>query len=137
MKDLIHEATGNTPEVFFSLQKNKFMISGISAPEDVRALFDPLIEWMTSFLEEIKTKNPFNIDNPLTFKFNLSYFNSSSAKFLFDILLILKELKAKDIPLIIEWHYDFEDTDLMDAGDDLAMISGLEFKFCPENKNDL
>jgi len=137
MKTLSLSATHNTPEIYFSTDENRFMISGKSAPEDVRGLYYPVVEWISSFVEEIKADNPFSRNNPLIFRLDLDYFNSSSAKFLFDIFTTLKGLKLNGTPVIIEWHHDSEDTDLREAGEDMAMLSGLEFMFFPEERSDL
>jgi hypothetical protein len=93
----------------------------------VRELFYPVVDWLTSFAEELKTVNPFSNKNPLTFKIDLVYFNSSSAKFLFDIFTILEGILQAGTPLVVEWHYDAEDTDLKEAGEDMAISSGLKF----------
>jgi hypothetical protein len=129
MKDLHIAPSHNTPEIFLSTSRNLFVIEGKSAPEDVRSLYYPVIEWITLLSGETIKSNPYNEENPLTFKIDLSYFNSSSAKFLFDILVHLKEIKDHDIPVAIEWYYDEEDTDLREAGEDLAATSGHNFKY--------
>lgn len=135
MNSFIHHATENTPEIILSPEENKFVISGKSAPEDVRGLYYPVIEWMTSFVSWVKENNPYTDRKPLVFRLDLEYFNSSSAKFLFDIFNQLKELNNDGIPVIIEWYYDAEDSDLREAGEDLAMLCEIEFNYCPKTKN--
>ena len=123
--------TNITPEVNLSPQENVFIIRGISSPEDVRSLYYPVIEWVKEYvtnLLEIKDVS-FTKDSPLRFKTDLMYFNSSSAKFLYDIFLELKRLVPSGIPFIIEWYYDEEDLDLKEAGADIAMLVGMEFTY--------
>ena len=136
MKSLKYEASQNKPEIVLSIEENIFRIKGKSAPEDVRELFYPVIEWLTLFAEELKTKNPYTSARPLTFTIDLAYFNSSSAKFLYDIFIILKDIMENDIPVTVEWHYDEEDIDLKEAGEDMALLSELEFKYCAKNRLD-
>ena len=131
------EATHNSPGIYLSTDENRFELSGKSAPEDVRGLYYPVIEWVSAFGEELKTANHFTERNPLVFKIDLVYFNSSSAKFLFDIFTTLKDIQDVGTPVVVEWHYDDEDTDLREAGEDLAMITGIDFKYCPKNTNTL
>lgn len=130
MKSFKIKAEHNKPEIILSPEENIFSISGKSAPEDVRELFYPVIDWLTAFAGEINTNSPYTDDKPLLFRVDLAYFNSSSAKFLYDIFSILKDIKEKEIPVVVEWYFDEEDTDLQEAGEDMALLSGLEFKYC-------
>jgi hypothetical protein len=134
MNSYIHHATENTPEIILSPNENKFEIKGKSAPEDVRGLYYPVVKWMISFVAWVRENNPYTDGRPLVLKINLEYFNSSSAKFLFDIFNQLKGLNKDGIPVIIEWHYDAEDTDLLEAGEDLAMLCEIEFNYCPNTE---
>ena len=134
MKTLSLKATHNTPRIYFSPSESRFEIMGKSAPEDVRGLYYPVIAWVNEFIKETKSNNPFTRENPLILSLDLDYFNSSSAKFLYDIITGLKELKAGGVPLIVEWHYEHDDSDLREAGEDMAVLSQIEFKFCPEER---
>ena len=131
MEKLYIKPTDTTPEIHFSPQKNIFLIRGISSPEDVRAMYYPVIEWVKMYINEIlETGNKsYTADSPLRFKTDLIYFNSSSAKFLYDIYLELKRLIPSGIPFVVEWLYDEEDIDLKEAGSDIALLVGLEFSY--------
>ncbi len=134
MNKFIHHATETTPDIYFSPEENRFEIKGKSAPEDVRGLYYPVVEWMTAFVAWVKENNHFTDSRPLVFKVDLEYFNSSSAKFLFDILNQLKDLSHEGVPVIIEWYYDSEDSDLREAGEDLSLLCEIEFSYCPKEK---
>jgi hypothetical protein len=123
--------TDTTPEIHFSPRENIFFIRGVSAPEDVRALYYPVIEWVKMYMDEIieAEDKSYTIDSPLRFKTDLLYFNSSSAKFLYDIFMELKRLTPSGIPFVIEWLYDEADDDLKEAGIDIAFLVGLEFSY--------
>lgn len=128
--------TSGSPEVHFSPNENIFLIRGISAPEDVRAMYYPVIEWIKNYINfliqtEPRKKN-YTPVNPLKFKVDLEYFNSSSAKFLYDIFMELQRLIPEGVPFIVEWLYDKEDTDLKEAGSDIASLAGMEFIFVPK-----
>jgi hypothetical protein len=133
MQELYIGPTGTTPEVHFAPREDTFLIRGISSPEDVRAMYYPVLEWITQFVEENISSGgrnrKYTIDSPLIFKVDLVYLNSSSAKFLYDIVLELKKLKPFRIPFIIEWFFDEDDTDLMEAGSDIASLAEMEFSF--------
>jgi SiaC family regulatory phosphoprotein len=135
MKSFIHKATDVTPEIILSPEENKFIISGKSAPEDVRGLYYPVLEWMEEFVAGIRRSSPYSDRNHLRFKLDLEYFNSSSAKFLFDIFTQLRDLNSEGVPVDIEWYYDEEDTDLREAGEDLSLLCELPFKYFPKNRD--
>jgi hypothetical protein len=134
MKKLYIKPTSTTPEIILSPEENSFSISGTSSPEDVRELYYPVIEWVGSFTTELidSRKSRYTESNPFVFKTELNYFNSSSAKFLYDIFIEFKKLTSSGIPVVIEWHYDEEDLDLKDAGIDIALLAGMEFTFVPK-----
>lgn len=136
MKSYIHKATDLTPEIILAPDENKFIISGKSAPEDVRGLYYPVLEWMEEFAGAIRKSNPYSDTNHLLFRLDLEYFNSSSAKFLFDIFAHLRDLNTDGIPVDIEWYYDEEDTDLREAGEDLSLLCELPFIYCPKTRDD-
>ncbi len=136
MQTLYIEETENTPEINFSPENNVFLIRGTSSPEDVRALYYPVIEWIKIFIDDILEGEykKFDNNNPLSFQIDMSYFNSSSAKFFYDIFCELKKATSSGIPIVVKWFYDEEDIDMKDAGIDISQLSELEFTFVPKPK---
>ena len=127
-----------SPEINLSPEDNIFIIRGKSAPEDVRALYLPVYEWVNKFVDDLIHFGPrhYSLVYPLVFRTELYYFNSSSAKFLFDIYMELKRLLAVGIPVVIEWVYDEDDPDIREAGSDIATLLDMEFVFVSQNKNE-
>jgi hypothetical protein len=138
MQTLFIEHTENTPEINFSPEENIFLIRGKSSPEDVRALYYPVIEWIKIFIDDLLEGEymNFNQENPLNFQIDMSYFNSSSAKFFYDIFCELKRVTTSDIPIAIKWYYDEEDLDMRDAGNDISQLAELEFTYIPKPKEE-
>jgi len=136
LQELHISPTSGSPEVHFSPNENIFLIRGISAPEDVRAMYYPVIEWIRNYISLLIQTEPskkiYTQINPLKFKVDLEYFNSSSAKFLYDIFMELQRLIPLGVPFIVEWLYDKEDIDLKEAGSDIALLAGMEFIFVPK-----
>jgi len=131
MDNLNIKPSQNTPKIQFSPGENIFIISGTSAPEDVRALYYPVINWMQTFVKQIVTDghNQFTLENPLRFQLDLTYFNSTSAKFFYDIFLELKKAFQSGIPIKVEWYHDAEDIDMKEAGMDIAQLAEMEFSY--------
>ena len=134
MKRLYIEQTPLTPEINFSPDENIFIMRGSSAPEDVRALYYPIIEWIRTFVDDIieGEYKKYSPENPLRMQADLEYFNSSSAKFFYDIFTELKRLMEVRIPVVVEWIYDEEDIDQKEAGEDIALLVEMEFIFIPK-----
>lgn len=133
MKTLIIEPGHRTPGIILSPEENIFRIYGTSSPEDVLIFYYPVLEWIHKLIEEIKNDRlkSFTDSNPLRFQIDLSYFNSSSAKFLADILKELKKLTLIGIPVVIEWHSDEDDIELKEAGEIFSELVKMEFTFIP------
>lgn len=136
MQKLYIRSGANTPEIHFSPEENIFLIRGKSSPEDVRELYYPVINWVKAYTEVILEElfSTYTPEIPLKFQVDLSYFNSSSAKFLYDIFSELKRLIPAGIPFVIEWIYDEEDIDMREAGTDIAQLVEMEFTFVPKKR---
>ncbi len=134
MEPLVIEATSHSPEIRFDPAAGKLSISGISRPEDVRSFYYPVLEWLRKFLEEeIKTgKVSFDENNPLTLEVRLRYFNSSSAKFLFDIFSEIGTISNEGQKIRIRWYYESGDDDMLEAGEELSEIAEIPFEFIEE-----
>ena len=134
MQKLYIGPTRNTPEINFSPDENIFIIRGTSSPEDVRALYYPVIEWLRIFVDDVLEGElpQYSSENPVRLHTDLEYFNSSSAKFLFDIFTELKRLLTKDVKVKVEWYYDREDADQKEAGADISLLVDLDFTFIPK-----
>jgi len=125
------EPSDMSPEILLDPDNNTFIIRGTSGPEDVRGIYFPVIKWLTDFRTHILSaaNSDFTEEKPFIMQFDLSYFNSSSAKFLYDIVHELRSMKESGIPVAVTWHYDEEDTDMMEAGEDLSYLAEFEFVY--------
>ena len=134
MQKLYINSGPNTPEIHFSPDENIFLISGRSAPEDVRAIYYPVIQEIKNIVNDIIVGkySIYTPENPLIFKVDLTYFNSSSTKFLYDILFELKRLPATGVQVKVEWFYDDEDIEMKEAGNDIALLAEMEFTYIPK-----
>jgi hypothetical protein len=136
MQKLYYPKTNTSPEICFSPEERIFSLQGISSPEDVRGIYYPVIEWLIKYIDSLLTEKitPYSISHPLKLQVDLAYFNSSSAKFLYDIFLELKRLDAAKIPVLVEWIYDEKDPDLLEAGQDIASLVEMIFVFVPKSR---
>jgi len=130
MDSLIIEATEDSPKIIFDIVSNRFIISGESRPENAGKFYTPVINWIIKFEEVLYLrKNESKEDSSLVFIFKLDYFNSTSAKYIMDILLIIKKFVEQGYKINIEWHYDKRDDDMLDAGNEFSDTVDLKFDF--------
>ena len=130
MNSLKIEKTIATPKIIFDFDNNNFVLQGCSRPEDVRGFFGPIIEWLRTFRESINddicSKHK---DNPVVFKFKFDYFNSSSAKFILDILVLINDTHAKGLNVKIDWYYEENDDDMKEVGEELSEVVDFPFEY--------
>ncbi|TAE73392.1 MAG: DUF1987 domain-containing protein [Bacteroidetes bacterium] len=111
------------PRVFFELNTGKCSIEGESHVEDAYSFYQPIRQWIQTYIADIKGN--------LFFDIKLTYMNSSSSK---SILIILKELKSYQEnggKVEIKWYYRENDTDMLEDAEDLIAESGIDFELIP------
>ena len=79
------KGTRDTPEVIFDTKNDIFKIKGNSLPEDSTRFFTPIFEWIAEYI-----KVPNNSTHLIC---QLEYFNSSSAKMIYELFNLLKKNK--------------------------------------------
>lgn len=112
MDALIIEATDETPKVVLDPGNNTFEFSGKSLPEDVTTFYGPVLDWLDAYGESPNDKT--------VIIFNLVYFNTASSKLILDILFKLEEFHDEGHDISVEWHYQEEDEDMEEAGEEYA-----------------
>jgi hypothetical protein len=130
MDSLIIEATEDSPSVIFDTTSNRFIISGESRPENAGKFYTPVIDWLVKFESILYyRKQELGINSTIVFIFQLDYFNSTSAKYLMDIILTIKNIVDKGHIINIEWIYDKRDDDMLDVGKEFSEMAELKFNF--------
>ncbi len=108
MNNLFIEKTTHTPEINFNAETGLFKFLGRSLPEDSATFYKVVFDWLNQYLENLAPKTEI--------KFELDYFNTSSAKAIFTFLVKFDALYKKSHPISIQWFYDEEDEDMRDLG---------------------
>ena len=113
MNDLKSAATERFPEVDFCADSGELRLRGESYPEDASAAFGPLFDWLHDFLGD--SKGP-----AINFVIELAYFNSSSAKALMNIFLMLEKAAEGGRSITVVWRYAEGDETMQEFGEDFA-----------------
>lgn len=119
MEKLIIEKTSDTPSIHFDSEIGKIELSERSLPENAIDFYRPIIEWFTEY-----SKNP---NEKTIVDFKLEYFNTSSAKQIAKILLILQKLSETN-DVIIKWYYSSNDSDMHSSGLRYSKLVKVQFE---------
>lgn len=127
MKKLIIDQTSNSPKVILDPENKIYEISGESRPPDVREFYDQIINWMDDFsLQLVKADDK---KEPVRFVFHFGYFNSSSGKMILDICKVLARLQSRGMNVIVDWHYEKDDVDMREVGQEISRIVKFPFEY--------
>lgn len=128
MQALKIEETENSPRVILDPGGNVFEISGESRPEDVRKFYEPILNWIEEFGNELASSSE---QRQLQFNFVFEYFNSSSAKYIMDIMSKINDIQVSNSSVDVQicWHYEEMDEDMLEAGEEFQNITEIPFKF--------
>lgn len=122
------EATEKTPGVIINPGQQYFEIRGNSRPENVREFYAPIIKKIDDFFLTENSSSEAS-SKPYEFNFRLGYFNSSTAKFISDILLKAAEYSDEGYPIAVKWHYEEGDEDMKEAGEDFSEMLSFDFDY--------
>ncbi len=131
MEPINYEATEYSPAIKFDPVNHKLEISGYSRPENVRTFYYPVLEWLENYQKEIlenTDKSEFE-NNPISLILKMNYFNSSSAKFLLDVIVEVHKYYLDGYNIKIDWYYDEGDDDMLETGEDLSDMVDFPFTF--------
>ena len=112
MKNISKEATRETLKVDCDAQTGIMSLEGISYPQDSADFFEPISDWLECYIN--------NIASTIVLNVKVSYLNSSSTKFLFELIDKMEEYFIKGGDARVNWYYVEDDIDIQEAG--------LEFK---------
>ncbi|MBI5217564.1 MAG: DUF1987 domain-containing protein [Bacteroidia bacterium] len=112
--------TEEIPNILLDEDNGIFEISGRSFPENVERLFMPVIEWLKGYTTQPK---------PYTeFKFQLEYFNSSSARKIIEILFVLEKLEEANYKVKVIWCYSKDDEMIKSKGIEFMNLVKIPFE---------
>jgi len=113
--------TITTPYLLLDADNGMIKIEGRSIPENAIDFYQPILNWIDSYIKEPKDKTEVH--------FKLEYFNTSSSKRLFDIMKKVENIASLDNKTaVISWYYEEDDEDIYFAGNDYkALITRIDF----------
>jgi hypothetical protein len=120
MEALLIDGTQKTPTVQFDPTKGVLEIKGRSIPENSIEFYKPLVDWLEEYSSSPTNKTIVNV--------HLEYFNTSSSKCILDVFKKLETLHKSNNDVQINWYYEEDDEDMLEAGEDYESIIRVPFK---------
>ena len=114
------DGTPKTPTILFDINGGVLDIKGRSIPENSIEFYKPLVDALDRYAVSTKPVTIVNIQ--------LEYFNTSSSKCILDIFKKLESIHKSGSGVTINWHYEEDDEDMLEAGEDYQAIIGIPFK---------
>lgn len=115
------DGTPKTPTILFDINGGVLDIKGRSIPENSIEFYKPLVDALDKYSVATKSATTVNIQ--------LEYFNTSSSKCILDVFKKLESInKGGQSQVIINWHYEEDDEDMSEAGEDYQAIINVPFK---------
>ncbi len=113
MENLRVTATERSPDVDFDFAAGRLSLKGESYPEDASAVFGPIFAALESFLGSAGERE-------ILFDFDLTYFNSSSAKALMNMFQMLDRAAENGCRITVNWFYAPDDDTMKEFGEDFS-----------------
>ncbi|HET6226696.1 MAG TPA: DUF1987 domain-containing protein [Bacteroidia bacterium] len=120
METISIEGTPKTPTITFDINKGFLEIRGRSIPENSIEFYKPLVDWLEKYAS--KPQNTTNVN------IQLEYFNTSSSKCILDVFKKLEAINKSGSQVVINWFYEEDDEDMLEAGEDYQAIINVPFK---------
>ena len=120
MERIVIEGTPKTPTINFDMATGHLEIRGRSIPENSIEFYKPLVELLEKYAQKPQGNTNVNIQ--------LEYFNTSSSKCILDVFKKLEAIHKGGSAIVINWYYEQDDEDMLEAGEDYQAIISVPFK---------
>lgn len=111
--DICRAATDRSPEIRFDPQACTLSISGASFPEDGAAFYGPVLTTLEGVLKALRQRS-------VTVRIALNYFNSSSAKALMNLFIMLDDAAEAGNQVFVDWFHAADDDTMKEFGEEFA-----------------
>ena len=119
-------STAVTPEINFDIDDNTLTFLKVSKPANAIEFYRPLFEYIDNFeKEKIKSKEV----EQLSIDFKFDYYNTSSAKVIYELLGRFKKIEQQGVHVNINWYYHSDDDDLLEEGEIMSEAVKIPFNY--------
>ena len=116
------EGSSRAPQITFDTEKGFLEIEGKSIPENPHEIYLPVLEEVERYGEHPANSTQLDI--------RLSYFNTTTSKYLLDIIKDFITLHEEErTSVTINWYYHEGDEDMLEIGEDFKDLLDFPFHF--------
>lgn len=112
-----------TPNVEFNAETGVCVLSGEAFMEQPYNFYKPLFDWIETYIKEV--------NKPISFDMKLTYFNTSSSKFVLDFLRLLRKYQVSGGEVTVKWFLRKTDEDMREEIEDFMAVTGLTIEILP------
>ena len=120
MTNILLDGSAKTPTVHFDGSTGQLELRGRSIPENSIEFYRPLIDWIDHYSQAPQPTTKLRVQ--------LEYFNTSSSKCILDLFKKLETVRSSGNEVMVYWHYEPDDEDMLEAGEDYQAIINIPFK---------
>lgn len=113
-----------SPEVDFNLTTGICKIEGESFMDDSESFYSELINWILDF-------NSFFPEKKIVLNLELSFFNTSTAKMIYELLSVLEDFNKKGYSVEANWRYYSEDEEIAEDVADVCIDIDMKINLIP------
>ncbi len=125
MANYVLEETKNSPAISFDFSKGLLEIKGFSVPENSFEFYEPLMKAINDYSSSPSPETTINLF--------LHYFNTSSSKCILGILKEFSKIHQQGTSVKVNWFYEEDDDDMLEAGTDYSSLVDIPFKVVQKN----
>lgn len=111
------DPTRRTPRIV--LEPGRIFILGRSIPVNPGEFYRPVFEWISAYISDFREET--------RFEFGFEYINTSSTKWIYNIIKEISRMKDKSSKAQIIWYYEHGDEDMCELG--FILMSLVECPF--------
>ncbi|MCK5028153.1 MAG: DUF1987 domain-containing protein [Bacteroidales bacterium] len=115
MNSLKIESTTFTPEINFDIANNTLSFLKVSKPANAIDFYGPVFEFIDNF----------------------DYFNTATAKIIYELLARFKKIQKQGVNIIINWYYHPDDEDQLEEGQIMSEALDLPFQYIPLEEDNI
>ncbi len=117
---IINRNDKDSLKVILDKDKDMFIFTGNSLPENATAFFTPIHEWLSEYKTKANAESIVHI--------HLNYYNTTSSKHLLKIFFQFKDILAKGNDVIVKW-YGAESADYLDEAKIYQNLVNIPFEY--------
>jgi hypothetical protein len=119
MQPLTITQTEATPYVCLDNLQGTIHIKGNSYDEDAFTFYTPVLQWLDQYKQYPKKETILTIE--------LKYFNTSSAKCLYEVLDRLADIRSSQAIVTVNWYYNKRDLEMKQEIQAFSQLVELPF----------